>query len=98
MATLTVVYPLHEGAKFDRDYYTATHIPLCASTWTKHGYQSAEVLFPADDTQAYAAVTLLRFADQAAIDASMGDPATGAVVEDIAKFSNINPTLYRAKD
>lgn len=98
MATLTVVYPKHEGAKFDSAYYTATHMPLAAEVWTPHGYLGGEVLYPVDETQAYAAITLLRFADQAAIDASMGAERTGEVVADMANFTDIAPVLYRAAD
>lgn len=98
MATLTVVYPMHEGAKFDRAYYAATHMALVAAAWKDTGYLSGEVLFPADDGQPYAAITLLRFADQASIDASFGAPGTAEVVADVAKFTDIQSVLYRAGD
>lgn len=98
MATLTVLYPAQDGAKFDRDYYSTTHMALVADAWGNYGYQSGEVLYPAGEGQPYAAITMLRFKDQASIDAAMGAPRTGEVQADVANFTTIVPALYRAAD
>ena len=95
MATLVVSYPAGEGDHFDADYYTATHIPLVERLWTPFGLTGAEILFPAGD-QPLKAMVLLRFADQAAIDAALGCPDTPEVMADVAKFTNIQPAIYRA--
>ena len=58
MATLIVSYPEREGANFDADYYTATHIPLVEKHWGPHGLTGAEVLFP-QGTQPNRAAVLL---------------------------------------
>ncbi|MES2493365.1 MAG: EthD family reductase [Pseudomonadota bacterium] len=98
MATLTVTYAAKPDAKFDRAYYDATHIPMLDEAWGDHGYVSAEVLYPVDDSQPFVAMAVLRFKDQASIDASMAAPRTGEVVADMAKFTNLTPDLYRAAD
>lgn len=95
MANLVVSYPLHDGATFDADYYRDTHIPLVEESWGPSGLTGAEILWPADDAQPVAAMVVLRFRDAAAIDAAMGSPATGAVMADIANFTNIQPSIYR---
>lgn len=97
MATLVVRYPMHKGAMFDADYYTKTHIPLVEKAWRSHGLTGAEILFP-HGAQPDAAMALLRFRDQAAIDAAMASPDTADVMGDVPKFTDISPALYRAGD
>lgn len=98
MATLTVTYAAKPDAQFDRAYYDATHIPMLDTAWGEHGYVSAEVLYPADDAQPFVAMAVLRFRDQAAIDASLGSPRTAEVAADMANFTNLTPDLFRAAD
>ena len=98
MATLTVTYPASADAQFDRAYYDATHIPMLDTAWGDHGYLSAEVLYPADDSQPFMAMAVLRFKDQASIDAALAAPGTGQVVADVANFTNLTPDLFRAAD
>ena len=76
MATIMVRYPAHDGAKFDADYYAKTHIPLVEKAWGPHGLTGAEILFPHGE-QPDVAMVLLRFRDQAAIDAAVSDTAAG---------------------
>ncbi|MGY6638002.1 MAG: EthD family reductase [Erythrobacter sp.] len=95
MANLVVSYPWHEGAQFDAAYYRDTHIPLVERAWTQAGMTGAEILWPADDGQPFAAMVVLRFTDSSAIDAALGSPATPEVLGDVAKFTDIQPVLYR---
>ena len=98
MATLVVAYPKSEGATFDRAYYMHTHMKLVADAWTEHRLMGFEILFPSDETQAFATVAVLRFAGQASIDAALGSDRTAEVMADIAKFTNITPLLHRVGD
>lgn len=95
MANLVVSYPRHEGAHFDADYYRDTHIPLVEESWAAIGLTGAQILWPADAAQPFAAMVVLAFRDAAAIDAAMASPATAAVMADVANFTNIQPTIYR---
>jgi len=97
MPTLVVSYPRHQGHQFDRTYYAGPHTDLVKKTWGPHGLSDAEILFPAGDEQPWAAMVALRFPDQAAIDAALGDPGTGAVLEDVARFTDIAPVIYRSE-
>ncbi|UVL43271.1 EthD family reductase [Pseudomonas sp. B21-040] len=98
MATLIVSYPLTEGARFDREYYLSTHIPLARSAWGESGLQSAEALFPAVGPQPLAGLVILRFNNQAGIDAALTSPRTAEVLGDVANFTNIAPVIFRADD
>ncbi|MDH4556238.1 EthD family reductase [Pseudomonas sp. BN417] len=98
MATLTVSYPLTTDSTFDRDYYLSAHLPLAQAAWGEFGLQSAEVLFPASGPQPLAGMVILRFVDQAAIDAALSSPKTLEVLGDVAKFTNITPVIFRAND
>jgi len=95
MANLVVSYPQGEGARFDAAYYRDTHIPLVEASWGPFGLTGAEILWPADVAQPAAAMVVLRFADSAAIDAALASAATGAVMADIANFTDIQPSIYR---
>lgn len=97
MATLIVSYPERENATFDVAYYRTAHIPLVEELWGPFGMTGAEVLLP-QGTQPFRAAVLLRFADQAAIDAALGSPGTPQVLADVAAFTDIEPTIYRAAD
>lgn len=97
MSTLIVSYPERPGANFDADYYKATHIPLVERHWGPHGMTGAEILLP-HDTQPARAAVLLRFRDQAAIDAALASNGTPEVLADVAQFTDIEPVIFRAND
>ncbi|RQZ18709.1 EthD family reductase [Burkholderia sp. Bp9031] len=96
MATLIVSYPAVAGVTFDRKYYLATHASLVRAAWGEFGLQSAEVLFPAPGPQPFACITVLRFSDQAGIDAALSSARTAEVVGDVPNFTNVRPTVFRA--
>lgn len=98
MATLIVSYPAVEGMEFDREYYLATHTSLVRAAWGAFGLQSAEVLFPAPGPQPFACVTVLRFSDQAGIDAALASARTAEVVGDVPNFTHVQPAIFRAGD
>lgn len=98
MATLIVSYPLTEGSTFNREYYLSTHIPLAQAAWGEFGLQSAEILFPAPGPQPLSGIIILRFNDQACIDAALNSPATAKVIGDVVNFTNIVPLIFRASD
>lgn len=95
MASLIVAYPKHPGAKFDADYYRDTHIPMVESAWGPAGMTGAEIIWPHDGDQPFAAMVKLNFTDAAAIDAAMVSPGTPGVMGDVPKFTDIQPTIYR---
>lgn len=95
MAKLIVYYPRHEGHKFDRDYYKGTHMDVVNDAWGPHGLIGADVSWPYDDSQPFACLVALNFGSQDEIDAALGSPGTPGVLADVARFTDIEPAIYR---
>ncbi|WP_298091145.1 EthD family reductase [uncultured Sphingomonas sp.] len=91
-AALLVSYPATDGARFDRDYYIATHLPLVREKWGTHGLTDAIGMWPDDDAPAHVAVALLTFRDAGARDAALASAEAGAVFGDVANFTDIQPS------
>lgn len=97
MATLVISFPEQAGKGFDANHYHAVHAPLVEKHWGPHGFVDLELLLPMGP-QPYRALVLLRFRDQAAIDAALASEGTGAIMADVARFTDIEPSLFRAAD
>ncbi|WP_245841653.1 EthD family reductase [Sphingomonas lenta] len=95
MAILLVSYPAGDGARFDRSYYVATHLPLVRRVLEPHGLVGAEAYFPDDQVAPMFAVAVLRFADAAARDAVLGHPDAGHAFADIPNFTDVQPAATR---
>ena len=96
MARLYVYYPRHEGHTFDREYYLGTHMTIVNDAWGPHGLKSADVTWPYDDAQPFACMVALNFDEQGQIDKALAAPETPGVLADVAKFTDIQPAIYRA--
>ena len=92
---LLVSYPVTEGARFDRAYYTDTHMPLVKEKWGPLGLTDALALFPDDDAPAAVAVAVLTFTDGAARDAAISGSTAATVFGDVANFTTISPAAQR---
>lgn len=92
MIRLSVLYPAGEGATFDHDYYREKHVPLCLRTW---GLSSAEIDRGVDGP--YVAAVHLRFDSLEALGEAMAAEGTGAVLEDVANYTNIAPVLQTSE-
>ncbi|HEX6394858.1 MAG TPA: EthD family reductase [Acidimicrobiales bacterium] len=92
MIRLSVFYPASEGAKFDHDYYRDKHVPLCTKTWN---LDSAEIDRGIDGP--YVAAVHFRFASPEALQAAMGSEGTGAILADVANYTDIAPVLQTSE-
>ena len=93
--SLNVIYPHHEGAKFDTSYYRSTHIPL-VMTVTKAASVVLIEGVPMGDSAApapYAMIAHFRFASLEALKAALANPAMAEVRADVARFTDIKPTV-----
>lgn len=95
MAVFTVLYPARDGAKFDLDYYEATHIPLVKDAFSATGLEHVQVLkglaAPGGGPAPYVAMVNLTFRDAEALAASLGGPRAAEVMGDVANFTDIQP-------
>ncbi|MDE3205716.1 MAG: EthD family reductase [Acidobacteriota bacterium] len=92
MIRMSVFYPASEGATFDHDYYREKHIPLCQSTW---GIDNAEIDKGVDGP--YVAAVHFRFESPEAVQEAMGNPGTGAILADVANYTNIQPVIQTSE-
>jgi uncharacterized protein (TIGR02118 family) len=91
-AQVIVLYPRKDGAKFDLDYYHATHMPLAKKTWSSHGLKSFSVTQLSPDNQ-YSIAAILEFDSQESIGRAMADPSTKEVMDDVPNFSSEKPVI-----
>ena len=89
-AALMVTYPADGGARFDRDHYVATHLPLVRAAFAPHGLIDAAGYFP-DDAGEVLAVAILTFRDAEARDAALASPEAVPVFGDIPNFTAAAP-------
>ena len=92
MIRLSVYYPASEGAKFDHDYYREKHVPLATTTWNLDG---AEIDRGIDGP--YVAAVHFRFPSPEALQAAMASEGTGAVLADVANYTDISPVLQTSE-
>ncbi|MBE7210214.1 MAG: EthD family reductase [Gluconacetobacter diazotrophicus] len=94
--TIYATYQGDHDARFDRDYYVTRHLPLVLEAWRPYGLDSAEAFFPATTESGTIAITELRFRSQAAFDAAFAAPETGALIDDISAFTDLQAVRVRA--
>jgi uncharacterized protein (TIGR02118 family) len=88
----TVLYPKTDGATFDHDYYREKHVPLAVKTW---GLDGAEIDKGVDGP--YVAAVHFRFESAEAVGAALSAEGTGAVIADIANYTNITPVMQTSE-
>jgi len=92
MIRLSVLYPTTEGATFDHDYYREKHVPLAVKTW---GLDGADIDKGIDGP--YVAAVHFTFDSLDAIGAAMAAEGTGAVMADVANYTDIVPVMQTSE-
>jgi uncharacterized protein (TIGR02118 family) len=92
MIRLSVLYPAGEGATFDHDYYKDSHVPLCVRTWSLAG---AEIDQGLDGP--YVAAVHFQFDSLEDMQQAMANEGTGAIMADVANYTNITPVLQTSE-
>ncbi|KAF1959361.1 hypothetical protein CC80DRAFT_440824 [Byssothecium circinans] len=95
-ATVIVLYPSKEGAKFDLDYYTSTHMVLAEKTWKPHGLLSWKVMTFAEGP--YSVGAEVAFESLAAFQKAMQAPDAKVVADDVKNFSSVEPVFVVGED
>jgi uncharacterized protein (TIGR02118 family) len=91
--SLNVVYPNHEGAKFDLAYYRSTHIPLVMKVMKASRAILIEGVPMGSGAPPYAMIAHIQFPSAEALKAGLDDPGMAEVRADVAKFTDIKPTV-----
>jgi len=86
MIRFSVFYPQSEGATFDHDYYREKHVPLARDSWKP---TRTEIDKGLDGPNVAAVHFLFESADD--LQAALGSEATGAIMADVANYTDIVP-------
>ncbi len=95
--SLNVIYPNRDGARFDANYYRATHIPLAMKVMKATSVLLIEGVPMGTTAAPYAMIAHFQFPSLAALQAAVADPAMAEVRADVATFTDIAPTVMLGK-
>lgn len=95
--SLNVIYPNHEGARFDIRYYRDTHIPLAMKAMKADAVILIEGVPMGTSAAPYAMIAHFQFASPEALKAALDNPDMAEVRADVATFTDIKPTVMLGK-
>ena len=95
--SLNVLYPNQDGARFDANYYRASHIPLAMKVMKASSVMLIEGVPNGGSPAPYAMIAHFQFASPEALKAALADPGMAEVRADVAKFTDIKPTVMLGK-
>jgi uncharacterized protein (TIGR02118 family) len=95
--SLNVLYPNSDGARFDTSYYRSTHIPLAMKVMKAKSVLLIEGVPMAGAAAPFAMIAHFQFASSEALQAGLADPGMAEVRADVAKFTDIKPTVMLGK-
>jgi uncharacterized protein (TIGR02118 family) len=95
--SFNVIYPNHDGAKFDASYYRSTHIPLVMKVMKAVSVLLIEGVPNGSSAPPYAMIAHFQFASSEALNAALADPAMAEVRADVPRFTDIKPTVMLGK-
>lgn len=94
-ASLSILYPNREGARFDLAYYRSVHIPLAMKVMGAADVMLIEGVPTGNAAPPFVMIAHFQFASPAALEKGLANPAMADVRADIAKFTDIKPTILR---
>lgn len=95
---VTVLYPNHEGARFDPRYYADHHARLAAEMWSPEKVELIEGVGAAGGGAApFALVAHFHFASAEAVGAAMAHPRMGELIADVPNFTDIQPQIMMGR-
>ena len=95
--SLNVIYPNHDGARFDLRYYRDTHIPLAMKVMKADSVILIEGVPMGATAAPYAMIAHFRFASPEALKTALDNPQMAEVRADVATFTDIKPTVMLGK-
>jgi len=91
--SLNVIYPNHEGAKFDTRYYRSSHIPLAMKIMKASSVMLIEGVPNGTSASPYVMIAHFEFPSADALKAALANPAMAEVRADVPSFTDITPTV-----
>ena len=91
--SLNVIYPNHDGARFDTGYYRSTHIPLAMKVMKASSVILIEGVPNGTSAAPYAMIAHFQFPSSDALQAALANPAMAEVRADVPRFTDIKPTV-----
>ena len=95
--SLNVIYPNHEGAKFDTRYYRSSHIPLAMKIMKASSVMLIEGVPNGTSASPYVMIAHFEFPSSDALKAALANPAMAEVRADVPRFTDITPTVMLGK-
>ena len=95
--SLNVIYPNHDGARFDTSYYRSTHIPLAMKVMKAASVMLIEGVPMGSSAAPYLMIAHFQFASSEDVKAALANPAMAEVRADVASFTDIKPTVMLGK-
>ena len=95
--SLNVLYPNREGAKFDAAYYRSTHIPLAMKVMKAASVLLIEGVPSGTTAPPFAMIAHFEFPSAEAMTAALANAGMAEVRADVAKFTDITPTIMLGK-
>jgi uncharacterized protein (TIGR02118 family) len=95
--SLNVIYPNHDGARFDTSYYRSTHIPLAMKVMKAASVVLIEGVPMGGSAAPFRMIAHFQFASAEAVEMALANPAMADVRADVAKFTDIKPTVMMGK-
>ena len=95
--SFNVLYPNHDGARFDMGYYRSTHTPMVLRIMKPASFILIEGVPMGGAAAPYAMVAHFEFPSAEALQAALANPAMGELRDDLAKFTDIKPVILFGK-
>ena len=90
---VSVLYPNHDGAKFDASYYKAKHAELAKEIWQPERVELIEGPAPGGGAAPFALIAHFHFASPESMGQAMANPRIGELQADVPNFTDITPTI-----
>lgn len=92
-AQVVIAYPRAEDQTFDKEYYLSKHMQFVAGHWKKHGLKSY-VVTELNAESPYYICTTVYWESLDGWNAAIKDESIGEIMADVAKFTNLKPTMF----
>jgi uncharacterized protein (TIGR02118 family) len=90
--SFNVIYPNHDGARFDTSYYRSTHIPMVMRVMKADKVTLIEGVPRGATAAPFAMIAHFEFGSSEALEIALASPEMAELRADVAKFTDIKPT------